>query len=596
MGEAALRLGPFPFREAWRPLPLEGSLEPLQLISPGLLLRGHSCVWLGDSMLIFGGVRGSGELTNDAWNLDPATGTIKRLQPQATAPSRRAFHSAVWTGDEMLLYGGSCGSSCALSDVWSLRLLSSSPPPFPDPPPSRSPAPPTVPAVHLNASIPSGPPPGPETPPSSSPSPPSPATFLGQWVSYNLPPGVFPPSARDRHAAIWAPSLGAMVMTGGTLEQSRWPDPEIWVYYPPNGEPDSSGRVTGGRWEMIAASPASVVPAARQGLALMWTGFGLLIYGGRSEDALASKDMWLFDWGSRCWYQVDMSHAQWTPTQQANAVYLPTGFNSTLLKTDAKPLVVVAARTTAGFADSLTFFARNVEELVRPIDLCAAVQPDSAEAKSLASQRPRWFEYHAGGLEQPVEDQTTSTDTIYLAEGATVAGGDETGYSLVWQTEAGRLLLVGGAAFSSSTFHYRQHVWAFYPSDSLPYFYNTRLYERQLLRNITEREILNFSRSQVVIISGAFVWVMFIGGLLCVCCSCPCFCYYIQSKRAAREKARNDELLWTQQLELVVQATHRQAQSKQAVSRGRAVSKYDPKANVSRDSRTSRATSSTNRP
>ena len=172
-----------------------------------------------------------------------------------------------------------------------------------------------------------------------------------------------------------------------------------------------------------------------------------------------------------------------------------------------------------------------------------------------------------------------------LQPGATVPEGDEVDFTLTWQHEAGRLVMFGGAAFTSNSWRMRRHVWSFYPQDALAYFYNVRLYERELLRNVTEREIINFGRSQVVIISGAIVWVGFFLTVFCVCCSCPCFCWYVQSKRRAKEKARNEELVWSQQLELVIQATQRQAQAKERASRLSA-KQFDPK---SRDVRSSTA-------
>jgi len=127
----------------------------------------------------------------------------------------------------------------------------------------------------------------------------------------------------------------------------------------------------------------------------------------------------------------------------------------------------------------------------------------------------------------------------------------------------------------------RRHAWGFYPEDALPYFYNVRLYERELLRNVTEREILNYSRSQVVIIGGTIVWIFFIGSILCVCCSCPCLCFYCQQRRKAAEKVRMEEVLWSQQLEMVIQATQRQQQAKERLARQKAV-QYDPKARIAR--------------
>jgi len=71
---------------------------------------GHTAVWTGKEMLVWGGggenTGGRYDLTTDAWS------------PIATtnAPSARYYHAAVWTGREMLVWGGLGDYSFALGD------------------------------------------------------------------------------------------------------------------------------------------------------------------------------------------------------------------------------------------------------------------------------------------------------------------------------------------------------------------------------------------------------------------------------------------------------------------------------------------------
>jgi hypothetical protein len=67
-----------------------------------------SAVWTGSEVLIWGGSDNAGTFFNDGARLDPATG---KWTPISTvgAPSARANHTAVWTGTEMLVWGGCCG-------------------------------------------------------------------------------------------------------------------------------------------------------------------------------------------------------------------------------------------------------------------------------------------------------------------------------------------------------------------------------------------------------------------------------------------------------------------------------------------------------
>ena len=64
----------------------------------------HTAVWTGSEMIVWGGVDFSGYLntgsrynpTTDSWT---ATST-------ASAPAGREIHTAVWTGSEMIIWGG----------------------------------------------------------------------------------------------------------------------------------------------------------------------------------------------------------------------------------------------------------------------------------------------------------------------------------------------------------------------------------------------------------------------------------------------------------------------------------------------------------
>jgi len=83
--------------DSWRPM----ASSPLDLRA------GHTAVWSGDEMLVWGGeTRGicGGPTPTSGAAYDPATDSWRRL---AKAPvTGRLHHSAVWTGDEMLVWGG----------------------------------------------------------------------------------------------------------------------------------------------------------------------------------------------------------------------------------------------------------------------------------------------------------------------------------------------------------------------------------------------------------------------------------------------------------------------------------------------------------
>lgn len=69
--------------------------------------QDHTAVWTGSSMIVWGG---SDERTNPTFynsggRYDPAADSWAMI-PVSNAPSRRRFHTAVWTGSSMIVWGG----------------------------------------------------------------------------------------------------------------------------------------------------------------------------------------------------------------------------------------------------------------------------------------------------------------------------------------------------------------------------------------------------------------------------------------------------------------------------------------------------------
>jgi N-acetylneuraminic acid mutarotase len=68
----------------------------------------HTAVWTGSEMIIWGGY--AGILLNTGGRYNPATDTWAATST-ANAPSGRYNHTTVWTGGEMIIWGGNDGSS-----------------------------------------------------------------------------------------------------------------------------------------------------------------------------------------------------------------------------------------------------------------------------------------------------------------------------------------------------------------------------------------------------------------------------------------------------------------------------------------------------
>lgn len=105
-GEGALGLstssGSYdPAMNTWSPLNDVGAPAPR---------TGHTAVWTGSEMIIWGGESSSGltdsgamyQPVGDTWRPIPAGGT--------NPPAARQFHGAVWTGTSMIVWGGTNGA------------------------------------------------------------------------------------------------------------------------------------------------------------------------------------------------------------------------------------------------------------------------------------------------------------------------------------------------------------------------------------------------------------------------------------------------------------------------------------------------------
>ena len=113
-----------PTTDAWSAVSTIGAPEPR---------FAHVAVWTGSRMIIWGGVRPGAYLGSGA-RYDPATDSWSPMS-SVGAPSSRASASAVWTGTEMIVWGGGNGSTVfadgarynPATDTWSPLATSSAP-------------------------------------------------------------------------------------------------------------------------------------------------------------------------------------------------------------------------------------------------------------------------------------------------------------------------------------------------------------------------------------------------------------------------------------------------------------------------------------
>jgi N-acetylneuraminic acid mutarotase len=74
----------------------------------------HTAVWTGTEMIVWGGYNNGNDL-NTGGRYDPTTDGWTATSI-VNAPTGRESHTAVWTGNEMIVWGGlGCGSNCRLN-------------------------------------------------------------------------------------------------------------------------------------------------------------------------------------------------------------------------------------------------------------------------------------------------------------------------------------------------------------------------------------------------------------------------------------------------------------------------------------------------
>lgn len=79
---------------------------------------GHTAIWTGTEMIIWGGryLNGSSVTTyNNGYRYNPATNTWTAFTGGGSVPTARFNHTAVWTGSEMIVWGGSTANGARYS-------------------------------------------------------------------------------------------------------------------------------------------------------------------------------------------------------------------------------------------------------------------------------------------------------------------------------------------------------------------------------------------------------------------------------------------------------------------------------------------------
>ncbi len=207
-----------PVTDSWTPTPINASMNPAPR-------TGHTAVWTGMEMIVWGGFS-NGELNTGA-RFSTTTGWT--AMSTSGAPSARKGHSAVWTGTEMIIWGGESGTS-------------------------------------LNTG----------------------ARYSPSTDSWNpTSTGANTPSARSGHTALWTGS--EMIVWGG----------------------DNAN--TGGRYDPVGdswtATSSLGAPTGRTSHTAVWTGTGMIVWGGRDSSLIFLNTGAIYDPILDSWSDTDASVA-----------------------------------------------------------------------------------------------------------------------------------------------------------------------------------------------------------------------------------------------------------------------------------------------
>ncbi len=253
--------------------------------------QAHTAIWSGSEMIVWGGtVIGPGTTTNIGGRYDPSTDTWHPTSVGSNVPVARDSHTAVWTGSEMIVWGGSSTNSGP--------TLNS--------------------GGRYNAST-------------------------DSWLPTSL--GANVPTPRSGHAAVWTgskmivwrvsgglydpltdtwTSVAAAPLSGKSLFSAIWTGSEMIVW---GGYTGSHASNTGGRYDpasntWVSTSMGSTVPPAVEGLTSVWTGSEMIVWGGYDYSVYVNSGG-RYDPATDTWHRTSVSAG--VPAARENHTAVWTG-------------------------------------------------------------------------------------------------------------------------------------------------------------------------------------------------------------------------------------------------------------------------------
>ncbi|HOX05006.1 MAG TPA: Ig-like domain-containing protein, partial [Planctomycetota bacterium] len=219
--------------------------------------RCHSAVWTGKEMIIWGGYVAGDAMVNTGYRYDPALDSWSNAVSTVNAPAARRFHAAVWTGTEMILWSGHDGSGVVntgarynpVTDTWTAMSTTNAP------------------SARLHSR----------------------AVWTGTemivWGGHN---GTNPVNTGGRYNPATDTWTGTVSTTGAPdarlAHSAAWAGSEMIVWGGSNAA-NTGNVVTGGRYNPTtdswsAATSTTGTPTGRRSHTAVWTGTEMIVWGG----------------------------------------------------------------------------------------------------------------------------------------------------------------------------------------------------------------------------------------------------------------------------------------------------------------------------
>ncbi len=243
----------------------------------------HTAVWTGTEMIIWGGRADENDALNDGGRYSPSTDSWRPIASTG-APAGRWAHTAVWTGTEMIIWGGrdAFGSKNAggrynpLTDSWTPTAMDGAPV-----------------ARQLHTAVWTG-------------------GEMIVWGGTTKTAGLTEGGRYDPVANTWRLIPGTLVNSppGRHSHTAIWTGTEMIVWGGVDGAlfRNDGGRYspTGNSWTTLGSSGVLV---GRAGHIAVWTGSEMILWGGQNETGIPLNDGGRYDPGANSWTMMSTSGA-----------------------------------------------------------------------------------------------------------------------------------------------------------------------------------------------------------------------------------------------------------------------------------------------